>query len=319
MIYDEWNNLGEVIVGTSYEDCTLAGLEQIVDETNEDLDTLAKILEDEWCTVHRPKQPEFAQTKEGGVEIHHPIMPRDSFGFFGDKMIQTQNLKESKQAELGLYEPIVNSHMLSRRYGLWRMPHPSVDPDHGVDVLWRSSNLMKCGYDILYTQPVERDETNGIGTQAGLDWIATRLGTYNFIEVPTGGHVNSKLTLLKPGLLMTHNEKFIPKELRKWDKIIVEQIKKPRFSDTYTQTYLKNFKNWKDWTGKRDSILEINCLVIRPDKIITTAQSKDNIKKMEDKGIEVVIWDHRHRYFWDGGVHDCTQDTARGGERKKWR
>ena len=39
--------------------------------------------------------------------------------------------------------------------------------------------------------------------------------------------------------------------------------------------------------------------------------NKNGIKQIEKYGIDVIVWDYRHRYFWDGGAHCCTQDISR--------
>ena len=41
-------------------------------------------------------------------------------------------------------------------------------------------------------------------------------------------------------------------------------------------------------------------------------------KKLEKHGIDVIVWDYRHRYFWDGGAHCCTQDTVREGMKEQY-
>ena len=46
MIYDEFTKLKECIVGISYKNIKINGLDKIVDETNEDLQNLQYILED---------------------------------------------------------------------------------------------------------------------------------------------------------------------------------------------------------------------------------------------------------------------------------
>ena len=36
MIKNEWDKLKEVIVGTSYSNCNINGLDRVIEETNED-------------------------------------------------------------------------------------------------------------------------------------------------------------------------------------------------------------------------------------------------------------------------------------------
>ena len=87
-------------------------------------------------------------------------------------------------------------------------------------ILWETANFAKCGDVILHTQSADKDPDNGKGTERGLEWMKSILTDYRFIEVPAGGHIDGKLALLSPGLLMTWREDFIPNELKSWDKII---------------------------------------------------------------------------------------------------
>ena len=47
-------------------------------------------------------------------------MPRDIFGLYGDKMIQTYSAIFSRQKELDLYEDIEKSHMWNHGYELFK-------------------------------------------------------------------------------------------------------------------------------------------------------------------------------------------------------
>ena len=338
MIYDEFTKLHECIVGVSYTHVDIDGLDRIVDETNEDLQNLEYILTDLDVKVHRPKQPKFS------LDIHHPIMPRDIFGFYGDKMIQTYGAIFSRQKELDLYEDIEKSHMWNHGYELLRMWKPDINETEEYEIteahsnkiklqqrydkykdmiLWETANFAKCGDVILHTQSADKDPDNGKGTERGLEWMKSILTDYRFIEVPAGGHIDGKLALLRPGLLMTWREDFIPNELKSWDKIIVtdnaqypeefKNTKKQRFYSEYVMKYLS------DWVGySQETWFDVNCLSVNENTLITTGKDLENIKKLESFGFDVIIWNYRHRYFWDGGTHCCTQDTVREGKKASY-
>jgi glycine amidinotransferase/scyllo-inosamine-4-phosphate amidinotransferase 1 len=338
MIYDEFTQLNECIVGTSYKTVDINGLDKVVDQTNEDLLGLVWLLEELGIKVHRPEQPEFS------MDLHHPIMPRDIFGFYGDKMIQTYGAIHSRQRELECYKEIEKSHMWDHSYELIRMWKPDIQETEEYDireahsnkmklqqrydkykdmVLWDTANFIKCGDTILHTQSADKDPENGKGTERGLEWMKSILTDYKFIEVPVGGHIDGKLALLRPGLLMTWREDFIPKELKSWDKIIItdnakfpkefKNTKKQRFYSDYVMKYLS------DWTGhSQETWFDVNCFSVNEKTVITTGQDKENIKKLERYGIDVIVWNYRHRYFWDGGAHCCTQDTVREGTKETY-
>ena len=338
MIYDEFTKLKECIVGISYKNIKINGLDKIVDETNEDLQNLQYILEDLNVKVHRPIQPDFS------LDFHHPIMPRDLFGFYGDTMIQTYGAIFSRQKELECYENIKKYYELECGYKFNKMSKPDILETEEYEikeahsnkiklqqrydkykniVLWETANFIKCGDTILHTQSADKDSINGKGTEIGLEWMKSILTDYNFVEVKAGGHIDGKIALLRPGLLMTWRENFIPEELKSWDKIIVKdnakypedfkKTKKQRFYSEYVMKYLS------DWVGySQETWFDVNCLSVDENTIITTGQDKENIKQLESFGFDVIIWNYRHRYFWDGGAHCCTQDTIREGDKKKY-
>ena len=141
-------------------------------------------------------------------------------------------------------------------------------------VLWETANFAKSGDAILYTQSADKDPKSGKGTERGLEWMKSLLTDYHFIEVPAGGHIDGKLALLRPGLLMTWREDFIPKELKSWDKIIVtdnakypkefKNTKKQRFYSEYVMKYLS------DWVGySQETWFDVNCLSVNENTIVT--------------------------------------------------
>ena len=71
-------------------------------------------------------------------------------------------------------------------------------------------------------------------------------------------------------------------------------------------------KYLSDWVGySNETWFDVNCVSVDPNTIITVGKNLENIKQIEKYGIDVIVWDYRHRYFWDGGAHCCTQDVSR--------
>ena len=71
-------------------------------------------------------------------------------------------------------------------------------------------------------------------------------------------------------------------------------------------------KYLSDWVGyASETWFDVNCISVDPNTIITVGKNKENIKQLEKYDINVVVWNYRHRYFWDGGAHCCTQDISR--------
>ena len=328
MINTEWNKLKEVIVGASYSSCNINGLDRVVEETNEDLDKLELIFKDLGVKVYRPIRPKFS------LDIHHPIMPRDILGFYDDKIVKAYGAVFSRIREHECYVEILKE--LSN-YELLEMPIPNITKteeyeivqDHTNkikmqqrydkyenEILYETANILKCNDTLLHTQTAFKDNASGKGTEKGLKWLKEKFSNKKWVEIPAGGHADGKLALLREGLLLTWREDYIPKELQNWDKIIVrdnaefpkefvEQRKRQYYSE-YVMKYLS------DWVGySNETWFDVNCISVDPNTIITVGKNLENIKQIEKYGIDVIVWDYRHRYFWDGGAHCCTQDVSR--------
>ena len=78
-------------------------------------------------------------------------------------------------------------------------------------------------------------------------------------------------------------------------------------------------KYLNEWVGySSETWFDVNCLSVDENTIVSTGNDLENIRVLESHGINVVNWNYRHRYFWDGGTHCCTQDTVRTGGMEKY-
>ena len=212
----------------------IEGLDRVIEETNQDCNALEAILTELEVKVLRPKQKAFRK------EFHHPIMPRDIFGFYGNKMIQTYGAIHSRQEELDCYKEIVDTY---KDKVFIKMGKPAIDETEETEYteahsnkvkvqqrydkyknmcLWEVANMIKCGEHILHTQSADKDPISGKGTEVGLQFMKDMLPEFKFVELPVGGHIDGKLALLRPGLLLTWRKEFIPDALKNWDAIIVK-------------------------------------------------------------------------------------------------
>ena len=69
-----------------------------------------------------------------------------------------------------------------------------------------------------------------------------------------------------------------------------------------------------DWVGYvEETVFDVNMLSIDENTIICNNYNKDVFEHFKKHKVEPVIFNFRHRYFWDGGVHCITQDLYREG------
>lgn len=70
------------------------------------------------------------------------------------------------------------------------------------------------------------------------------------------------------------------------------------------------------WVGdSRETVFEVNMLVVDEHNVICIAEDDNACKKLESLGITPHVVDFRTRGFWDGGIHCLTLDIHREGER----
>ena len=69
-----------------------------------------------------------------------------------------------------------------------------------------------------------------------------------------------------------------------------------------------------DWLGYvEETVFDVNMLSIDQNTIICNNYNKDVFEYFKKHKVEPIVFNFRHRYFWDGGVHCITQDLYREG------
>lgn len=347
-IFSEFQQLEEVIVGRAYppesfryiaDDEHRSGLMRILEETEEDLQTLCKLLTDMGVVVRRP-EVHFQLGRDGAHKKfdlqtfsfqfpNHPLMPRDTVVVAGSTLLETFTRSQNRFFENWSYRQLFAEYF-AKGAGWVSMPMPMLtneaDSYHsyaGRMALYHAANILKCGRDIFYSQP-SNAEFNGKGTELGLNWFKRMLGDqFRFHPAPCAGHLDGKLALLKPGLLATWSRDFIPEALRSWDAIIIEgksplpesflQIKKQRFYKDFVVEWLT------EWIGYVDeTVFDVNMFSVRENLVITNGYNAKVYADFKRHGIEAIPWNFRHQYFWDGAIHCVTLDIRRGGEQESY-
>tara|TARA_E500000318_G_C3555108_1_gene210718 strand:+ start:332 stop:1327 length:996 start_codon:yes stop_codon:yes gene_type:complete len=69
-----------------------------------------------------------------------------------------------------------------------------------------------------------------------------------------------------------------------------------------------------EWVGYvEETVFDVNMLSIDENTIICNNYNKEVFGYFKKHKVEPIIFNFRHRYFWDGGVHCITQDLYREG------
>lgn len=329
--YTSWQPLQEVIVGRTYpanyfdfiDDAQVRNqLQQILNETEEDLDNLARTIEQYGAQVHRPNLPDkdrfvWFQTQGGGAPLP-PLTPRDWQITLGDKLLRVLAMPELDTICQQYGDAVINPHR-----GQW-------DADCVLNGA-SASCIVRVGTDIFF------DNSDFLRPKQS-QWIIDNVldDRYRVHEAVTDGHGDAVFAILKPGVILSSKhdvnldfERDFPgwEVCKVWDPTIWAamevgkfkyesspgawyvqgQTPTPEFTD-FVNTYLTQ------WTGfVAETVFDVNCLVLDEQHVIFSNFNREVFDFCRRHGIEPIISELRHSYFWDGGISCCTQDIRRRG------
>lgn len=329
--FTSWQPLEEVIVGRTYspdyfdfiDNAQVRNqLQQILSETEEDLDNLQKTIEQHGAKVRRPGLPkkddfQLWQTQGQGAPLP-PLTPRDWQITLGNKLLRVLPIRELDEICRDYGDAVVN-------------PHGSTWDENCILNGASASCIVRVGRDVFFDNSdfLRPDQTR---------WIVDNvLGPeYRIHEAITDGHGDAVFAILKPGVLLSSKHDVnldLAKDFPGWDvcKIwdssiwaamevgkfkyenspgawyVQGQTPTPEFT-SFVDTYLNK------WTGfVAETVFDVNCLVLDESNVIFSAYNKEVFAYCEKHKINPIVSELRHSYFWDGGISCCTQDIRRRG------
>jgi glycine amidinotransferase len=333
--YTSWQPLEEVIVGRTYgpeyfdfiEDPQVRNqLQQILTETQEDLDNLADTIEKFGSRVRRPNLPDldhFVANQINGVGAPlPPLTPRDWQITLGDRLLRVLCINE--------LDDLCDEYQSQQ-------PGAVIDPHQGQ---WRedcilngasASCIVRVGRDIFF------DNSDFLRPEQS-QWIVENVldDRYRTHEAVTDGHGDAVFAILKPGVILSSKhdvnlnfERDFPgwEICRVWDPSIWAAMEVGKFKyesnpgawyvqgQTPTPEFTKFVNTYlTQWTGfVAETVFDVNCLVLDESHVIFSAYNREVFDFCRRHHIEPIICELRHSYFWDGGISCCTQDIRRRG------
>ena len=329
--YPSWQPLEEVIVGRAYspdyfdfiDNAQVRNqLQQILAETEEDLDNLQRTIEQYGAQVRRPNLInkdvfQQLQTQGSGAPLP-PLTPRDWQISLGQKLLRVLPMTELDDICAGFAEQVVNPHGTN-----W-------NPDCVLNGA-SASCIVRVGRDVFFDNS---DYLKPEQTQ----WIVENCldSRYRIHEAVTDGHGDAVFAILKPGVILSskhdmhlHLADDFPgwEVLKIWDSSIWAAMEVGKFKweanpgawYVQGQTPTAEFSAFVDtylnkWTGfVAETVFDVNCLVLDEENVIFSAYNKDVFDFCRRHQINPIISELRHSYFWDGGISCCTQDLRRRG------
>ena len=335
---NEWDPLEEVIVGnplrarfpTADRSTQLAEFpgrpleeipqgpfpQRVIEETEEDLNSFAAVLEKLGITVRRPETwPHEAKfsTTHWESEGYYNYCPRDIILVIGDQIIETPDVIRSRALESFSYRSMMVDYL--RSGAKWfSAPKPmlldslfEVDLDKPIprddEPAFDAANILRLGQDLLYL-------VSGTGNELGGQWLQTILGdafrVHFFKDVYYGSHIDSTFAALRPGLVLCNpgriNNETLPEIFRQWEVIYSPPMEN---TDRYDADYLAKSigSNW----------IDMNVLSINPNLVVVDEDQTALIKLLEKHGLDVIRLKLRHSKMLGGGFHCVTLDIRRSG------
>ena len=340
---NEWDPLEEIIVGNplrarfptadpstrlaefpdrSVEDIPQGQFpQQVIEETEEDLDAFVAVLEDQGVTVKRPEiwphDAEFS-TIHWKSQGYYNYCPRDILLVIGDHIIETPNVIRSRSQETFSYRAMMVDYLKSG--AKWfSAPKPMLlDSLFDVDrkrptprndePAFDAANVLRLGRDLIYL-------VSATGNELGGQWLQTILGDdfrVHFLkDVYFGSHIDSTFSALRPGLVLCNpgrvSDETLPEILKQWDVIYSPPMEN---TGRYDAEYLSKSIGSK-W-------IDMNVLSISQDLVVVDRSQTALIKLLERHGLDVIPLKLRHSKMLGGGFHCVTRDIRRTGSLERY-
>jgi scyllo-inosamine-4-phosphate amidinotransferase 1 len=248
----------------------------IVDEANEDLDTLAKVCRDYGAVVHRP-QP-YNYVKRNGM---YGYCPRDRVLIAGKKVV-----------DVSMMYPCRNQEFRSLEHA-WVGHEPVIMPKNSGMVL-DAANICRLGDTWLFLESYS-------GNRAAYDWLCSQFPEINIelCNFYAGVHIDSTIVPLREGLVLLNgdrvNDSNCPQAFNNWTKIYVDDVVAQGF---YQYPYASKW-------------IALNMLVLDPNTVIVDRHQIQLIQLLEQHKFTVIPLELRHSRTLGGGFHCVTLDTRR--------
>ena len=298
--YNEWSPLKKIIVGsatdanwpvmdpvfskesekTTWKESPVPRgpvPQRIIEETNEDLDSLVTTLMSLGVEVVRPDPLNF--------QIHDGLYnycPRDRLLVYGSTVVDPAMMYPCRDMELQCYHDIVDS---ADRYLF--MPR-------NEGFILDAANVCRLGDKMLFLESAS-------GNRKAYDWLCeqfpnVKIELCNFYA---GVHIDSTIVPLREGLVMLNASRVtfdnVPQVFDGWHKIWVNDVVEQGF---YQYPYASK------WIG-------MNMLVVDPNTVICDQNQTELIRTLHSYQFEVIPMELRHSRTLGGGFHCVTLDLIR--------
>ena len=253
--------------------------QDIIDQTNRELDTLCEALLRYGATVYRPRPMNFVERK--GL---YNYCPRDRLLIAGDTVVDCNMMYPSRNQEIENYY-----RLLADAKNILTMPR-------NQDMVLDAANICRLGDTWLFLESAS-------GNMKAHEWLQRKFRNIKIelCNFYSGVHIDSTITPLREGLVMLNasrvNPQNCPRAFDHWEKIwVTDEMIVPQ--DFYQFPYASKW-------------IAMNMLVLDPETVIIDAAQTQLINILKSKGIDSIPLTLSHSRTLGGGFHCVTLDTRR--------
>ena len=363
-VHQHWDPLKVCVVGSSYPPefysfiknaKARSVMERIAQETEEDYQSLIKLLESFNVEILRPIVPAdytCCQNVDDKKIFPPPMTPRDYSAMIGNDLYFNYNntLREKWSMVRGESWPLVppkdlNSLSLDIKTELSEFDIPLFDFYGNLidnlkphcNIIWNeninSAMTTRIGKDLYFGTHTYHQDQIALKKQAEQLFPNHRCHVVN-----TGGHADGTFCPVVPGLIVslcdvpTYAETFPDWEVvylpgQSWTAIkpFLNLKKKNQGKwwvpgEELNDEFTDFVESWLDhWVGYvEETVFDVNMLVIDEKNVVCNNYNEQVFEAFDRFGITPHIVNFRHRYFWDGGLHCITSDLHREGTQKDY-
>lgn len=289
-------------------------LKKISEETEEDYQTLEKILKQAGVEVYRS----FLDiSKVGSLKniFRPPVQPRDHFAVIGEKLYSVGAQSEG-------YASVLK-----------QIDKKNLVIEWGVPGSISTANITRLGKDIYWDiyAPTPKETVQRYTKRWQDEGFRVHTSTRSY-------HSDSVFNIVRPGCIVSLHEIQNYEELfpgwdvlylpdQSWDKVRPFLDVKDKVGgrwwlkgEEHNDQLIEFVNTWlNDWVGYvEETVFDVNMLSLDQNTIICNNYNKEVFDHFKKHKVEPILFNFRHRHFWDGGVHCITQDLYREGTQEDY-
>lgn len=336
--FNDFNQLEEIVLGTARnyhlppvdislrhffepppghedEQVSTGKLNRLVEETEEDMQTLTDALTGLGVIVRRPEAADHGRTislLDWSTTATHALMPRDCLLVIGETIIEAPMPVRSRYTEIFPYRTLLREYFESGA-NWFAAPRPQLLADNykftstgpvlaETEPLFDAANVIRLGSDVFFN-------VSNTGNRFGATWLSKVLGAdFRVHEISIcSDHIGTTLHVLRPGVLLANAGRLrpndIPDQMRTWKCIWFDNPRDDGFGLSWPRA--------SAWIG-------MNILSINEDTVIVPSAQEGLAHMLEKEGFTTIQVPYRHGRTFGGGFHCCTLDVRRQGSLESY-